>query len=332
MKHINRDLNDQAAFRTAEARKSESEAKIAVEKGRAVTPINAAAQVLRNVFAHVEAQHIRVVELFFTVDTDGSGELDVFEFEDALMRMGMDLTTDQCAAAFKELDTDDSGDIEIEEFMSRLRAEKKWRDRKAGAKSTRAQQRDEVMQAALMAQTQNERTQILDEAAKKEWNRAAMRQTLHTWGDNLTDWDNMDDDEMRMRKAEMATAKAEMLADKEEQEAREAEAMYNKEELEAIAAEKEFEREKAEAEEAIALADKEEAEAVEAIVAADKEEREAKLAEEDALMEFEEAEIARMNFESVCRSQLAAVWSACLRGSVFRCASLSKSEKESWKG
>jgi hypothetical protein len=37
-------------------------------------------------FTFIEQQKLKVVEMFFQVDTDGNGELDVWEFEDALVR------------------------------------------------------------------------------------------------------------------------------------------------------------------------------------------------------------------------------------------------------
>ena len=37
-------------------------------------------------FTFIEQQNLKVVEMFFQVDTDGNGELDVWEFEDALVR------------------------------------------------------------------------------------------------------------------------------------------------------------------------------------------------------------------------------------------------------
>jgi hypothetical protein len=37
-------------------------------------------------FTFIEQQSFKVVEMFFQVDTDGNGELDVWEFEDALVR------------------------------------------------------------------------------------------------------------------------------------------------------------------------------------------------------------------------------------------------------
>lgn len=37
-------------------------------------------------FTFIEQKNLKVVEMFFQVDTDGNGELDIWEFEDALVR------------------------------------------------------------------------------------------------------------------------------------------------------------------------------------------------------------------------------------------------------
>eukprot|EP01050_Picozoa_sp_SAG11_P015247 SAG11_NODE_1955_length_4005_cov_2.390937_7_plen_160_part_00 len=47
------------------------------------------------------------------VDTDGSGELDLYEFEDALQRMGIELPIADMKLAFESLDEDGSGDIAV---------------------------------------------------------------------------------------------------------------------------------------------------------------------------------------------------------------------------
>lgn len=37
-------------------------------------------------FTFIEQRKLKVVEMFYMVDTDGSGELDTWEFEDAVVR------------------------------------------------------------------------------------------------------------------------------------------------------------------------------------------------------------------------------------------------------
>jgi Ca2+-binding EF-hand superfamily protein len=112
---------------------------------------------LEELFAYIDTENIRVVEVFFRVDTDGSGELDVWEFEHALTVLLLRpvqflvvlqgcgssrqnrLTHQQLTAratrtaaqvmlvamdhndlrlAFAELDEDGGGSISIEEFMT----------------------------------------------------------------------------------------------------------------------------------------------------------------------------------------------------------------------
>ena len=75
------------------------------------------------------SKHVRAVEVFYTVDTDGSGELDSEEWIEALRMMRLDLTDMQARSVFKLLDDDNSGTIHIEEFMIHMLQAKKWRKR-----------------------------------------------------------------------------------------------------------------------------------------------------------------------------------------------------------
>eukprot|EP01052_Picozoa_sp_SAG31_P030632 SAG31_NODE_3159_length_4609_cov_3.554324_4_plen_130_part_00 len=50
----------------------------------------------------------RVVETFFRVDTDGSGELDSVEFEEAMEQLGLSLTATELGLVLNEFDEDES--------------------------------------------------------------------------------------------------------------------------------------------------------------------------------------------------------------------------------
>ena len=191
------------------------------------------AELLLQIFAHVEEVGIRVIEIFFSVDTDGSGELDVMEFEDALKRMGVHLAVADVSLAFEELDADASGDIAIEEFMGRMRSEKKWRERANMKKSSKEDSADQVTMLALLADSAEERVKIIEQASQDIWDKSALK-ALRLWGDKVNEWEGMDDDEKLWRQQEMQAAKADMMAEREEAEAAEAEANYDKEELEAL--------------------------------------------------------------------------------------------------
>lgn len=166
-------------------------------------------------------------------DSDGSGELDVMEFEDALRRMGHPLSPSEALLVFQELDADNSGEIAIEEFMGRMRAEKKWRERARIHKSAKEEGSDLFLQEALLADSAEERMLIIERAANEIWEKSALKAALRLWGDKMNEWEGMDEDEKAWRQQELVAAKAEMLAEKEEAEAKEAEANFDKEELEA---------------------------------------------------------------------------------------------------
>ena len=61
------------------------------------------------------------IAVFARVDADGSGDLDVEEFQDAMASMGQKLTELEVDEVMSELDIDGSGTIEASEFMDKLK-------------------------------------------------------------------------------------------------------------------------------------------------------------------------------------------------------------------
>ena len=57
-----------------------------------VVPQGRAMEIFVEVLKHTRERHIRLVEVFFTVDTDGSGEMDRNEWDEALELMGLNLS------------------------------------------------------------------------------------------------------------------------------------------------------------------------------------------------------------------------------------------------
>ncbi len=254
-------------------------------------PEGRAAQVLRSIFEQIEERDIRAVEVFFQVDTDGSGEMDPMEFEEALNLMQIKVSFEDMTLAFEELDADKGGTIDIDEFMGRMRLEKKWRI--ARENQRRGVDPDDDRRIALLSG--DEKQKAILQSGQKVWDKAVMRSALSIWGDQMPT--DMDADEAAWRKEELEAQMAEMAAEKEEEEAAAAEALYDKEELEAIQAEAKLKQEEEEAKQAMLDAEREEQEAKAAIAKAEKEEEEAKLAEQEAEVEVEEAEIARLDAE-----------------------------------
>lgn len=58
------------------------------------------------IFARIENKAFRPVEIFFRVDADASGSLNIGEFEEALELMEIELPYADLMLAFKELDAD----------------------------------------------------------------------------------------------------------------------------------------------------------------------------------------------------------------------------------
>ena len=69
-----------------------------------------------------------MADWFGRFDLDGSGDLDMLEFEDALCSIGLALGSIEIDVLFKSLDTDHSGGLDIDEFTAMLKDNTSVRD------------------------------------------------------------------------------------------------------------------------------------------------------------------------------------------------------------
>eukprot|EP01043_Picozoa_sp_COSAG02_P022691 COSAG02_NODE_1187_length_14003_cov_48.566240_3_plen_297_part_00 len=80
-----------------------------------------AAQVLGDVLDFTARTNVSVTRVFAHVDADGSGDLDVVEFQTAMENMGQTLTELEITEVMSELDIDGSGTIEAGELLDKLK-------------------------------------------------------------------------------------------------------------------------------------------------------------------------------------------------------------------
>lgn len=80
-----------------------------------------ASKVLSDIFEFIRKTNASATRIFSRVDSDGSGDLDVLEFQEALSKMGQELTPDQVHEIMSELDLDQSGTIGVSEFLDKLK-------------------------------------------------------------------------------------------------------------------------------------------------------------------------------------------------------------------
>ena len=71
----------------------------------------------RKLAAHVIANNTPLVAIFYSADTDGSNNMDQFEWEEALESMQAPLSPTEAKLAFGVLDADGSGSLEVNEFL-----------------------------------------------------------------------------------------------------------------------------------------------------------------------------------------------------------------------
>ena len=79
------------------------------------------AKVFNQCFEHIHTSGHSATQIFSRVDVDGSGELDVLEFQESMRRMGQNLSPNQAFEVMAELDLDGSGTIGVSEFLDKLK-------------------------------------------------------------------------------------------------------------------------------------------------------------------------------------------------------------------
>ena len=80
-----------------------------------------ASKVLNDVFAQIQKTKACATRIFARVDADGTGMLDVFELQEALLRMGQELTPEQVHDVMAELDCDCDSSVGMSEFLDKLK-------------------------------------------------------------------------------------------------------------------------------------------------------------------------------------------------------------------
>ena len=81
-----------------------------------------AATILQRVLDYTRDTRTSISRIFARVDADGSGDLDIHEFQQALTSMKLDLTELEAEEVVAELDIDGSGTIAASEFLDKLKA------------------------------------------------------------------------------------------------------------------------------------------------------------------------------------------------------------------
>lgn len=120
-----RSLNDISPFRaTVTARQSNFVRPAAPQRAAQLRASSSTGGlVMTTVSDYIQRTKSKVVDVFHFFDKDGNGELDAWEFREALAHLGLQLDTEQVVQAMKEIDANYDGTIDIDEFMKRVRRE-----------------------------------------------------------------------------------------------------------------------------------------------------------------------------------------------------------------
>eukprot|EP01043_Picozoa_sp_COSAG02_P054700 COSAG02_NODE_6234_length_3707_cov_3.105044_1_plen_475_part_00 len=85
------------------------------EQVQPVSPIAVVA--IDRIFAFIKKEQLKVIDMFFKIDADGSGEIEPAEFVQAISKMGLKLSPEELDAVVYELDVDGDGTVELHEYM-----------------------------------------------------------------------------------------------------------------------------------------------------------------------------------------------------------------------
>ena len=93
----------------------------------AVAEVLSANDAVRKLADHVAERKVKLVDVFFRADSDGSRSVDRYEWADALDHMGLQLSPKEAELVFRSLDADGGGSIDVDEFLSRMKQEQERR-------------------------------------------------------------------------------------------------------------------------------------------------------------------------------------------------------------
>ena len=86
---------------------------------------------LNRIFEMMEDKKLRLVDLFHSLDRDGSGSIDAAELVSAFAQHGVHATVDEVSELLDRLDVDGNNHIDIQEFLPQMRAVQNERRREA---------------------------------------------------------------------------------------------------------------------------------------------------------------------------------------------------------
>ena len=109
-----RESNFGASFYSNVNRKKELQA------AKAAGPVDAGKAAVERMFKYLQSSNQDIIANFAKFDEDGSGELDVDEFRNALLEMGLGMNDEDMGLVMREIDKDGGGTISIDEFTERM--------------------------------------------------------------------------------------------------------------------------------------------------------------------------------------------------------------------
>jgi hypothetical protein len=88
-----------------------------------VGPLSTGARVLMEISKFISQTKAKMSDCFHLFDKDGSGEIDAWELQDSLARLGLQLSEEEIVRAMQEIDENSDGKVSAQEFFDCIRRE-----------------------------------------------------------------------------------------------------------------------------------------------------------------------------------------------------------------
>lgn len=111
---------DQALYNRHTRAKGAQPFKLAAK--REIVPVAEDAKAgIEKIMEFIKIEQLKLTDMFYKIDVDGSGDIEPMELVEALRKMGLALSPAELNAVVHELDVDGDGSVELHEYLTQMK-------------------------------------------------------------------------------------------------------------------------------------------------------------------------------------------------------------------
>ena len=111
---------DQALYNRHTRAKGAQPFKLAAK--REIVPVAEDAKAgIEKIMEFIKIEQLKLTDMFYKIDVDGSGDIEPMELVEALRKMGLTLSPAELNAVVHELDVDGDGSVELHEYLTQMK-------------------------------------------------------------------------------------------------------------------------------------------------------------------------------------------------------------------